>query len=435
MKITARIGRVGLSVLLSAALLASCDATGDPRPPHLPYESEAEESETWTESEQEPEKTDVSALISFGGDILIHSSVINAAETEDGGYDFAQFLKYGMEGFFDGDWNVVNMENPVDVNGDNSGLSTYPQFNAPREVTDLAYLMGADTAIFCNNHVYDKKYAGFAATIGNLSKKLDVAGAYLSQEEYETPYIRDVNGIKVGLLAYTDHVNGYAADRLEPYSLRTFALNTDSVPAMAEDIRSLREAGAEAVVIYLHWGAEYRDAPSDTQVKIARALCEAGADIIVGGHSHCVQPIEKYTFTDDAGEERTSIIMYSLGNLFADQTSLQTMSGYGSSYRKTQHGVKVSVCLTKDGETGKVTVTGGEYVPTVLLRRKVSGKYYLMFLEAGKYSFCEERPDIFETDAEWTKCREAYERVCEIMGDDIPAREYGGEAETPPAAA
>ena len=415
------------SLFIAVMLLSSCTLSVPTvdlpsEPSDVPSEdfvsAESEQSQVSSE-EQSAVPQDTHATISFGGDILIHTPLFTTAKTGDNTYDFKQFLQYGMEGFFDSDWNVCNMENPIDVNGDNSGISTYPAFNAPREIIDFPVAYGLDTLIFCNNHVYDKKYKGFVATVNNLREKIDVTGAYLSEDEYNTPYIRDVNGIKVGLICYTDHVNGNTDSTLTPYSVRTFKLAASSAPAMVEDIRALKEAGAEFVIVYLHWGSEYKNNPSDTQKKLAKLLCDGGADVIMGMHSHCVQPIEKYT----ADDGRECVIMYSLGNLFTDQTGLQFNEKYGKSYIKTQYGMKVTLSILKDGETGKVSITGGEYAPTMLYRRKQNGNYIYYYLEPGRY-VSQDGSAGFDTPLVKENCILAFDHVTNVVGDDIPVKEY-----------
>lgn len=432
--------RILPSVLLSFMLfqLTSCVKYTDPTVP-LPSEetsspssvsSENVSSNVSEEVSSEPEPEDTFMSVSFGGDLLIHNSVYNTyrVESEADVYDFSPLLEYGMEGFFDSDLNIINMENPVDVKKDNSSISQYPQFNAPREVMNFTERLGIDTVTFCNNHIYDYKYSGFVASVENLSERFKVVGAYLSEEEYFTPCVTEVKGIKIGMLAYTDHVNGYNDSTLTPYSVRTFKVSLDSIPKMQEDVRALKEAGAELIIVSLHWGSEYRDNPTETQKQIARALCESGADVIAGSHSHCVQPIEKYSYVNEDGEEKTSVIMYSLGNFLADQTTLQSMENYGAGYAKTQNGMKVTLNIKKDGVTGEVTIENGEYVPTFLLRgRKSNGRYPYYFIESGKYAFTDTRPEFLKTDAEWQKCKNSYNSVCSTVGNDIPPRTYTAE--------
>ncbi len=402
-------------LMLSLVPLCSCASNEE-----IPASSQvlAEQSEVPEQeivSEREPQNP--TATLSFGGDILIHTPLFSSAKTEDG-YDFVQFFPE-MEGFFDSDINLVNVENPIDANGDNSGISTYPRFNNPREITDLLEYMGIDTVTFVNNHVYDKKYSGFVRTVNLLREKFDVVGAYLSEEEYNTPQIFDVNGIKIGILSYADHVNGQTNETLVDYSLRMFDIGDYSADKILDDVTNLKSAGAEYVIVTLHWGREYKDYPSDSQKEFAYTLTDGGVDMILGGHSHCVQPIERREITDENGETREAVIIYSMGNFLADQTGLQTSEG--PSYIKTQQGMKVTVALEKDLKTGKITVTEGTYTPTMLFREKISsGKYNYKLLAIKQYydlGEAIEMPEIFFSNRDWEKCREAYERVTGIVGD------------------
>ena len=216
----------GLLCLAMLFQLTSCVKTTDPTVT-LPSEDmssvppvsgEDVSDDQNVSSEPEPEIKDNFMSVSLGGDLLIHNSVYNTyrVENEADVYDFSPLLQYGMDGFFDSDLNIVNMENPVDVKKDNTGISQYPQFNAPREVMDFTERLGIDTVTFCNNHIYDYKYAGFVASIENLREKFKVVGAYLTEEEYNTHCITEINGITVGMLAYADHVNGYSDATLTP---------------------------------------------------------------------------------------------------------------------------------------------------------------------------------------------------------------------------
>ena len=375
-----------------------------------------------------PEPQDTHITLSFGGDVLVHDSVFNSASNGDGTYDFLSFLQYGMEDFFHADWNLVNMENPIDVYGSNEKVSSYPRFNAPREIIDFTKTLGVDTVTFCNNHVYDKGYSGFCTTLDNLEEGgLSVTGGYRSSEEFNTPFLRDVNGIRIGVISYTNLVNshyglyqGEMINTLEPDSVRLFVQSASSAPEMNGEIQKLRDAGADLVLVYLHWGSEYQNEPKKAQKDLAHALCEGGADIILGGHSHCVQPMEKFTCEDG----RESLIFYSLGNLFADQVGL-SKSKYGSDIGKTQYGVKVNVAVKKDVRTGKVSIEGGDYEPTCLLRRKKETKNDYYYLASGRYALSETADPLFPDDAAFKECIAGYEHVTKILGNDVlPVHKY-----------
>jgi poly-gamma-glutamate synthesis protein (capsule biosynthesis protein) len=278
----------------------------------------------------------------MAGDILLHTRPVAAARTEEG-YDFRPYFEeiapYLEEGFA-----VCNMESPVDAFGGNAKLSSYPMFNVPYEILPALRDAGFDALVTANNHSYDKGLGGLIATRRNIDAAgLLHTGVNETQEQYDEYLIADVNGIQVGILAYSELDNGNSwnipAENL-PFAMRRFTLSEDSVPAMAQDMQNCRDAGAELIILSLHWGAEYQDRPNDAQVNLARLLAEQGADVVMGNHSHCVQPME---WVDTPRGER--VIFYSLGNFFADQTALDPPRP------KTQYGLLATVRAVKDGDT------------------------------------------------------------------------------------
>ena len=113
-----------------------------------------------------------------------------------------------------------------------------------------------------------------------------------------------VKGVKIGSLAYQTF-NGRHDELIE------------KVPA---DIAALRAQGCEFIVVSYHWGAEKDYSPNDNQVRLGRATIDAGADLVVGHHSHRINPIEYYN---------GKYICYSLGNFsFAGNNKPDDMSSY-----------------------------------------------------------------------------------------------------------
>jgi poly-gamma-glutamate synthesis protein (capsule biosynthesis protein) len=341
------------------------------------------------------------ASISIGGDILIHTPVFKAAQSGDG-YDFTPFFS-DFKGYFKGDMNIVNMEVPVDALGGNSGISSYPAFNTPHEILDAVKSIGVDTLFNSNNHALDKGFDGLVKSRSNiLDAGLDAIGTYRDEEEHDTPFIKSLNGIKIGIAAYTDSTNGIPIRN--SYSLNKIDLDMSCVPEILGDVDELRSAGAEFVMVSLHWGAEYQDAPAQIQRDIAAGLADGGVDAIIGNHAHCVQPIERI------GE---TLVVYSLGNFFADQTPLNRA--------KTQESMVVTLKVARDAE-GVISLADASYMPTFTYRvsgKSGAGTYRL--LPAGKYAEAASRPDVFSNDADWKKCKNAWNRVREIVGDEISA--------------
>ncbi|MDR1669389.1 MAG: CapA family protein [Oscillospiraceae bacterium] len=349
----------------------------------------------------------IRATIQFAGDIILHTSPIRGAETGRDTYDFKPFFE-AVAPYINGDLALCNMESPVDVFGNNQNISTYPRFNAPYEILEALKHAGFNHLLNGNNHVFDKGMSGLEATLRNFDKAGFASdGARADGESFQKPTVLDVNGIQVGLLSYTESVNGLdslATEEQSAYAVRRFSTeHTEDIPRMSEDIATLRSAGAELVVVSLHWGAEYHDAPTEIQREIAESLCDAGADVILGGHSHCVQPIEWYN-RDGA----RCLIMYSLGNFFADQTALENPIG------KTQYGALVTLSVSKSPD-GDITLDGCTALPTLCCRDKsgtLGVTHSILPLSGGSESV----PAFVTDEGNRAWGRRAFEHVLKIIG-------------------
>jgi len=362
----------------------------------------------------EPEPEPIEIRIQFAGDILLHRGPIEAARTGANTFDFRPFLR-DIAPFVDGDLTIVNMETPVDVLGENRDITTFPLFNAPFEILEALQYAGFNHLIAANNHSFDRGFSGLVATVENFERVgLDFTGMYVDEAAFHVPTILDVNGIQVGIIAYTDSVNGLESlvpAEMRPFAVRRFRSHVlDDLPAMAEDITRLREGGAELVIVSLHWGAEYVNAPTEMQRQVARGLSDLGADVIMGNHAHVIQPIEWHERADGG----RSLIIYSLGNFLADQTRLNPPIA------RTQFGKLVSLQVIRmpDGEL-RLDV---EVLPTLCLR-DISGNTLgivngisVMPVIGG------ELPDFVTSEDLRAWGRRAYEHVVNIVGEEFIAR-------------
>lgn len=360
-------------------------------------------------------------LIQLMGDVLLHdTTTIRGGLQSDGTYDFSSYLDIISQSI-NGDLAIANIEAPVDANGDGSGISGYPRFNVPRAIVTALKNAGVNLALTANNHALDKGYTGLKNTIAALEAEgMDHYGTFTSQEEHDTYKIIDVKGIKVGLLAYTDSVNGLMSlipEENQDYCINLIGLNSNSdLNRMEEDVKNIREQGAEFVIVSLHWGREYTNAPTERQRAIAQSLLDSGADVIMGNHSHCVQPITKKEIEFE-GKTKTVVVAYSMGNFLADQMSLE------KDENMTQHSFILNLNV-KRAQDGTVYLADATYTPTFTHRDSVgSGVYAYKVLPAGKYANAQSRPDIFASDEKWALCKQAWERTQRIVGDMIEARE------------
>jgi hypothetical protein len=210
------------------------------------------------------------------------------------------------------DLAIANFENPAPDNHRFHTRGTV--FSAdPRLIEGLA-TAGLDYLSLANNHIRDAGAAGLLQTIENISEHgIAVSGAGKDLAAARKPALLDGGGTKVAVLAY-DAIAGYyhATDD-----------KTGSAPLTASivsaDIKSARKAGADLVIVFPHWGTEYRSKPFAAQQRLARMIIDSGADMVIGNHAHWAAAMEVY---------EGKPIWYALGNFVFDQTwSEPTMEG------------------------------------------------------------------------------------------------------------
>ena len=124
----------------------------------------------------------------------------------------------------------------------------------------------------------------------------------------------------------------------------------------------MRDAGADFVILSLHWGAEYQDAPNATQKALAKALINTpdGPDIVLGNHAHAAQPTELHQ-VETLNGTANRLIVYSMGNFIADQSSVQVDK------TRTSQMVSVTIRKTEDG----VKIADAAYTPLMTYIRRI----------------------------------------------------------------
>jgi len=261
------------------------------------------------------------------GDFVIHKEVFQHASRLASAtgvnypYNFAPMLNYIRDVMTNADFTVVNVDGSLGGKQYYKyGYSGYPQFNTPPYILYALQDAGVDMLTLANNHMLDGWFDGLKATMDNVeSVNIKHVGANRTQEERNTPKIFEINGIKVGILNYTESLNsmeraaGLSKEALE------YGVNWTRNSDVNKDAKAMREAGAEVIVCYMHWGEEYENDPGDRQKGLAKALVGAGVDVIIGGHPHVVQYAEWLNGTNQFGESQRTLCLYSLGNFLSDQ--------------------------------------------------------------------------------------------------------------------
>ncbi len=289
-------------------------------------------------------KKEYSLRLAMVGDALIHDSVYNAYKKSGNKYDFTGMFKYIKPIIQEYDLAYYNQE--TILGGKSLGLSNYPQFNSPQEVGDGFLDAGFNLVSMATNHTLDKYYMTNGKTVVNSRKywnsKMDenenliAAGSYTSKEEQEQVIIREKNGIKYALLSYTTMTNGIPVP-----SGKSYTVNVYDKDKVKKDIEKYRDK-VDLLMVAMHWGIEYVHYPVQEQKDIAKYLASLDVDIVIGCHSHTVQPI---TFIDD------TLVIYSLGNFVSSQTNTDQLIGgfVDVDIKKTVYHGKTTIELSNVG--------------------------------------------------------------------------------------
>jgi poly-gamma-glutamate synthesis protein (capsule biosynthesis protein) len=254
------------------------------------------------------------------------------------GYDFRPLFA-GVRPVISGaDLAICHLEVPL---GPPQGpFRGYPTFEAPPQVAAALEATGYDTCSTASNHTLDRGAAGVGRTLDALDAAgVRHAGSARSAREAAAPTVLAVPGARVAQLSYTFGFNGLSVPAGRPW----LSNRIDQARILAA-ARRARAAGADVVVLSLHWGTEFEHRPTAEQRSLARRLLGSpDVDLIVGHHAHVTQPFEKI-----GGEW----VAYGLGNHVARHARPR-----GS----TEQGLIARFTFTE--RAGRWSVGKAEYIP------------------------------------------------------------------------
>lgn len=234
--------------------------------------------------------------MTIGGDIRKRGDSLFERELKKQGGDLSFVTRNVLDILENDDMTIVNFE---------STLTTAPVyktnnqfvFSAPPEYVSILKNSSIEAVALENNHVMDHGETGLNET----KAVLESAGIIWS--DAKTPGVYTVNDVSIAMLSYQTFDGRYPG-LFEQVPLDVAAAN----------------ANYDLVIVSYHWGAELDYMPNDNQIKLGRLTIDAGADLVLGHHSHRINPIEKY---------QGRYIVYSLGNFsFAGNNKPNDMSTY-----------------------------------------------------------------------------------------------------------
>ena len=310
-----------------------------------------------------PVPSSATASMMFVGDLMCLSMQQRGALSQANSgleYDFRPSFEYVRYILNKADCAVGNLET---VLSPSSPYSTQlyqfengmPNLNAPP-----LYLMGVkyagfDALVMANNHCLDAGVLGIEETLTAVENYgFKHTGLFRSESEKRFVML-NVKGIKVALLSYSEFFNyreSLVADR--PYMINKY-----SEEKVRRDVASAKAAGAELVVAYNHWGAENTHEPTWAVRQHAQQMANAGVDVILGSHSHTVQPSVWLTASDG----RKVLCVYSMGNFISSMDGQMANDTFITEIRIKR-------------ENGRVKVAEEYYYP-VKVFTSLEGKWFV----------------------------------------------------------
>lgn len=292
---------------------------------------------------------------------MCHAPQFEYSRVEKDSFDFTPVYRNVKKYLESSDLTFGNLET-VTAGKESGGYTGYPFFNTPASYITALKDAGFDLLVTANNHSLDRSEKGILKTINEIKKRnLKYVGTYTSQKDRDSIRIFDVKGIKIAVLAYSYGTNGNPIPKGKNY-----LINLIDYDLIRKDIKSANSNGANLVLIHFHFGEEYKREPVQFQKDVVNKTIELGADIIIGGHPHVLQPVNFYK-TNNAKLD-SGFVAYSMGNFFSNQRD-----------RYKDAGMILTLIIKKDLVNNEIEISEVKYLPTWVFKGNTTkGKEYLI---------------------------------------------------------
>lgn len=320
-------------------------------------------------NEDDISKNDSSATITISvvGDLMCHSPQFEFAKVSADSFDFNPVYRNVKKYLESSDFTFGNLET-VTAGRENGGYSGYPFFNTPSSYISALKNIGFDLLVTANNHSLDRSEKGIRQTINEIIKRnINFTSTFTSQMDRDSIRIFDIKGVKFAVLAYSYGTNGNPIPKGKSY-----LINLIDFDLIEKDIQNARNLGAELVLVNYHFGEEYKREPVQFQKEVVNKTIELGADIIIGGHPHVLQPVNFYKTNNkylDSG-----FVAYSMGNFFSNQRK-----------RYTDTGMILTIQIKKDFLNNKFEIEKVNYLPTWVFKGNTKNGNEFVLLPAAGY--------------------------------------------------
>lgn len=290
-------------------------------------ERESEEAkakeELWAKEEEATEEAEKEEVIlpvtmAFGGDICFYDAFANmhALKSRGGRMESSLSGELLLE-MQNADILMLNNEFTYSDRGAPLPDKAFTFRSRPENV-ELLHEMGVDIVSLANNHVYDYGEDALFDTLDILKNAgVPYVGAGRNLDEAAAPYYFEMNGRKIAFVSATQVERNEMPDTKGAAEVTAGTFRCFTEEEFERLLDAVREAdqNADLTVVYIHWGTENTDEMHWAQEWQAPEIVDAGADLIVGDHPHCLQKIEYIKGVP---------VFYSLGNFWFNSKTLDT---------------------------------------------------------------------------------------------------------------
>jgi len=245
-----------------------------------------------------PEKESIT--IGFAGDAMLGRLVNDKISLNDYSHPWGNTIST----FRSTDLNILNLETTLTQSS--KSIPKLFNFKADRDVVETLVRANIDIVSLANNHIMDFSEEGLVETISVLDKVgIFHVGAGMNIEDAKEPIIITKEGIKIGIIGYTNNEPDWEAGM---YNSGTNYIKVGDINKIKEDVDKIRNE-VDILIATIHWGPNMREHPSKKFVDFAHKMIDSGIDIIHGHSAHIFQGIEVYN---------KKLIMYDTGDIIDD---------------------------------------------------------------------------------------------------------------------
>ncbi len=346
-----------------------------------------------TAAPQPTQKPSTVFTLVSSGIVQVGKDLREAAEDEDGTYDFAGMLQ-PVRYLLTGEISVTGLRSLL-----TDDASSYGTYVAPASLAAALRQSGVNAVNIGSDHILDRGLAGVQKTRDVLnSETLAAFGAYESIGENSHGITGIIEGTKIGLVSFTQQT----ASKDDETAGAVHDLN-----AAIEDIIYMKNQGAEMIVVCCWWGKNEDKSVTSALRDSAQQLAEAGVDLILGYGPAAVLDIEKIQTLDLWGKAHECVVAYSLGTFLSDASRNRESNEIMSIIARVQ--IKI------DHVSGTIEVEKFDCVPTWIMRWRDSSQVQrYRVVPAGSAEIPEGM-----SDSVYRNMQTAYRKLAEKLGSDL----------------